>query len=71
MATDLNQNTPDPATESNADFQKRTSITVGELRKEHGTHFAPGYQDSDKVGTVLANAGVNSVEELLQQTRKA
>ncbi len=52
--------------ESNEDFVKRTSQTVGELRKTHGAHFAPGFQDTDKIGTVLANAGVNSVDELLK-----
>ena len=62
--TDISNDTT--TTESNEDFVKRTSQTVGELRKTHGAHFAPGFQDTDKIGTVLANAGVNSVEDLLK-----
>ena len=64
------QGTPDAAGETNAQYQQRTAMTVGELRKQHGEHFAPGYQDTDKVGAVLANAGVNTVEELIQQSTK-
>ena len=63
MTDNSNNTTP---SESNADFVNRTSQTVGELRKTHGAHFAPGYQDSDKIGTVLANAGVNSLDDLLK-----
>ncbi len=59
----------DQASESNAEYVKRTSVTVGELRKSHGSHFAPGFQDSDKIGEVLARAGVNTLEELLQQSK--
>ena len=53
--------------ESNADYVKRTSITVGELRKQYGEKFAEGYGDQDKMGEVLARAGVNTVEEYLAQ----
>ena len=53
--------------ESNADFVKRTSITVGELRQQHGQTFAEGYGDQDKIGEVLGRAGVNTLEEYLAQ----
>ncbi len=54
-------------TETNADFVKRTSITVGELRQQYGKGFAEGYGDQDKIGEVLGRAGVNTLEEYLAQ----
>lgn len=54
-------------TESNADFAKRTSITVGELRQKYGQTFASGYGDQDKIGEVLGRAGVNTLEEYVAQ----
>lgn len=54
-------------TESNADFVKRTSITVGELRKQYGKDFAQGYGDQDKIGEVLGRAGVNTLDEYIAQ----
>ena len=42
--------------------------TVGELRKQYGEHFAKGYGSSDKIGQVLASAGVATLEEYLKQT---
>ncbi len=56
-------------TESNADFVKRTSLTVGELRKQYGESFAQGYGDQDKIGEVLGSAGVNTLDEYLAQHR--
>lgn len=53
--------------ESNADYVKRTSITVGELRRQYGKQFAEGYGDQDKIGEVLGRAGVNTLEEYLAQ----
>lgn len=53
--------------ESNADYVKRTSITVGELRQQYGKQFAEGYGDQDKIGEVLGRAGVNTLEEYLTQ----
>ena len=47
----------DLQTDSNADFVKRTSITVGELRQKYGAGFAQGYGDQDKIGEVLGRAG--------------
>ena len=54
-------------TESNADYLKRTSITVGELRQQYGKTFAEGYGDQDKIGEVLGRAGVNTLDEYLAQ----
>lgn len=58
-------------TESNADYVKRTSMTVGELRQQYGKTFAEGYGDQDKIGEVLARAGVNTVEEYIAQHNAA
>jgi hypothetical protein len=44
--------------------------TVGELRKQHGPHFAKGYGDNDKLGQVLARAGAGSLEEYLKRNRQ-
>lgn len=60
----------DSGSESNADFQKRTSITVGSLRRQYGPTFAQGYGDEDKIGEVLGRAGVNSVEEYIEQHKR-
>lgn len=57
--------------ESNADYVKRTSITVGELRKQYGKTFADGYGDQDKIGEVLGRAGVNTLEEYMAQHEAA
>ena len=69
--SDLNNTgASDNADETNADYQKRTSVTVGEMRQQHGAQFAPGFQDSDRMGEVLANAGANTVEEFLERSSK-
>jgi hypothetical protein len=54
-------------TESNADFQRRTSVTIGELRKQYGARFAPGYGDEDTLGQFLGRGGYNSLDEYLNQ----
>ncbi len=55
--------------ESNAEYVKRTSITVGELRQQYGKNFAEGYGDQDKIGEVLSRAGVNTLDEYITQHR--
>ena len=55
------------STENNADYVKRTSLTVGELRSQYGETFAEGYGNQDKIGEVLGRAGVNTLEEYLAQ----
>jgi hypothetical protein len=56
---DETQNT----TESNAEFQQRMSTTIGELRRQYGEHFAPGYGDQDTLGQLLGRAGYNSLDQ--------
>ena len=51
--------------ESNADFQQRMSVTIGELRRQYGEHFAPGYGDQDTVGEMLGRSGYNSLDQYL------
>ena len=58
---------PDTANETNAEFQRRTSITIGELRQKYGAHFAPGYGDEDTLGQLLGRAGFNTLDEYLNQ----
>lgn len=57
----------DPATETNADYQARTSTTILELRRRYGLHFAPGYPDNETLGHLLANAGLNTLDEYLER----
>ena len=52
--------------ESNAEFQQRMSTTIGELRRQYGEHFAPGYGDQDTVGQLLGRAGYNSLDQYLK-----
>jgi len=52
--------------ESNAEFQQRMSTTIGELRRQYGEHFAPGYGDQDTLGQLLGRAGYNSLDRYLK-----
>jgi len=56
-----------PETETNADYQARTSNTILELRRLYGPHFAPGYGDNETLGHLLANAGLNTLDEYLER----
>ena len=56
-----------PATETDADYQARTSTTILELRRLYGLHFAPGYGDDKTLGHLLANAGLNTLDEYLER----
>ena len=56
-----------PGAETNADFQARASTTILELRRLYGLHFAPGYSDYETVGHLLANAGLNTLDEYLER----
>ena len=53
--------------ETNAEFQRRMSVTVGELRQKYGAHFAPGYGDQDNLGELLGRAGFTTLDEYLNQ----
>ena len=57
----------DPATESKADYQARTGTSIRELRRFYGLHFAPGYGDNETLGHLLANAGLNTLDEYLER----
>jgi hypothetical protein len=56
-----------PATETNAAYQARTGTTILELRRLYGLHFAPGYSDDDTLGQLLANSGLNTLDEYLER----
>jgi len=60
-----------PATESNADYQARTSTTILQLRRLYGPHFAPGYGDNETLGHLLARAGLNTLDEYLERHNHA
>ncbi len=59
--------TRDPASETNVDYQARTSTSILELRRLYGPHFAPGYGDNETLGHLLARAGVNTLDEYLER----
>jgi hypothetical protein len=56
-----------PAAETNADYQARTSTTILELRRLYGPHFAPGYGDDETLGHLLAQAGLNTLDQYLER----
>jgi hypothetical protein len=56
-----------PSTETNAAYQARTSTTILDLRRLYGLHFAPGYGDNDTLGHLLANSGLNTLDEYLDR----
>jgi hypothetical protein len=58
---------PSPAFETNADYQARTSTTILELRRLYGPHFAPGYGDNETLGHLLAQAGLNTLDQYLER----
>jgi hypothetical protein len=59
-----------PSTTSQpASQQPSPSTTIGELRKQYGSHFAKGYGDNDTLGEVLGRAGVATIDEYLAQTK--
>lgn len=51
--------------------QPSPDTTIGELRKQYGRHFAEGYGDQDKLGQVLARAGVSTIDEYIQQGERS
>jgi hypothetical protein len=44
--------------------QKRSDTLVGTLRQEYGQNFASGYRSDTKLGTVLKDKGVDSLDQL-------
>lgn len=55
------------STPSTPNAEPSPDITIGELRKQYGEHFAKGYGDQDTLGEVLGRAGVATVQEYLAQ----
>lgn len=49
--------------------QKRSDTLVGTLRKEYGDGVASGYRADTKLGTVLKNEGLESLDQLLKKKR--
>ena len=58
-------------TPSSPASQPSPDTTIGELRQTYGRHFAEGYGDQDKLGQVLARAGVSTIEDYLKQGKHA
>lgn len=44
--------------------KKRSDTRIGTLRKELGDQFAPGYRADAKLGTVLKDKGLDSLDQL-------
>ena len=47
--------------------KKRSDTLVRTLRGEYGDEFLRGYRSDGKLGTVLAQEGVDSLSELLKK----
>ena len=47
--------------------KKRSDTLVETLRKEYGPNFAQGYRSDAKLGTVLENEGVQTLDQLLKR----
>ena len=43
--------------------KKRDDTLVRTLRSEYGPGFAPGYRSDTKLGTVLKDAGANTLDQ--------
>ena len=49
--------------------KKRSDTLVGTLREDYGPKFAKGYRSDTKLGTVLKQEGVESLDQLLKKKR--
>jgi hypothetical protein len=47
--------------------QKRSDTLVRTLREEYGPGFAKGYRSDTKLGTVLADKGAATLDQLLKK----
>ena len=47
--------------------KKRGDTLVGTLRETYGPDFAEGYRSDAKLGTVLNNEGVSTLDQLLKK----
>ena len=66
-AAELDDQTSNPATESNRAYKTRAAATIGELRQQYGPHFAPGYGDEETLGHLLGRSGLNTLGEYLKR----
>ena len=53
--------------ESGQIHKKRSDTLVRTLRKEYGEHFAKGYREDMKLGTLLKKSGAESLSGLLKK----
>ncbi len=49
--------------------QKRSDTKVATLRTEYGAHVAPGYRGDARLGTVLKNEKLTSLDQLLKSKK--
>ena len=49
---------------------KRSDTKVVTLRKEYGDHVVEGYRSDAQLGTVLKKEGLESLDQLLKQSRQ-
>lgn len=54
---------------TNPTQQPSPNMTIGELRKQYGLHFAKSYGDQDTWGEVSGRAGVSTIEEYIEQSK--
>ncbi len=47
--------------------KKRSDTHVGTLRDTYGENFAKGYRSDAKLGTVLKDKGVDTLDQLLKK----
>jgi hypothetical protein len=48
--------------------RKRDDTLVRTLRKTYGPEFAPGYRSDTKLGTLLKNGGVRTLDQLRKRS---
>lgn len=49
--------------------KKRSDTLVGTLRDEYGQSFASGYRSDTKLGTVLKDTGVETLDQFLKKRK--
>jgi len=49
--------------------EKHSNTEVGTLRETYGQGFAPGWRSDAQLGTVLDDAGVDTLSEYLKKLR--
>jgi hypothetical protein len=54
-----------PPEQADGGYEVLANTPIKELRLVFGPNFAPGYEDQDLVGELLANGGYSSLDEYL------